>query len=186
MNRLTRNLLAVALFAIAATIFVACDDTEPSQPSATQAATATDGPADALPAGLILDKSPDAPQDVVAVQKSAKAGDTVTLRGRVGGTEKPLADNRAIVTVVDPSVTTCEKMPGENCQTPWDACCDPDATKKSATIQVVGADGRPLKAPLTGVGGIAPLKELIVTGKVRAAADSGALVVDATGIYVKG
>src|SRR5688572_12600018 len=130
MNRLTRNVLVVALFFVAATIFVACDDTDPAQPSATQAAAATEGPADALPAGLILDKSPEGARDLVAVKKSAKVGDAITMRGRVGGTEKPLADNRAIVTVVDSSVTTCEKTPDDACQTPWDACCDPDATKK--------------------------------------------------------
>ena len=190
MNRLIRSTIAVAMLFAAVTVFVACDDTNdapPAQSSTSPGATSADaGPADALPANLILDKSPDGAQDVIALQKSAKAGDTVTLRGRVGGNEKPLADNRAIVTVVDPTVTTCERMPGDACATPWDACCDPDAAAKSATIQVVGADGRPLKAPLTGVGGIAPLKELIVTGKVRTPADSGALVVDATGIYIKG
>ena len=190
MNRLIRSTLVVAMLAAVAAVFVACDDTndaQTAQSSASSGAAATEsGPAEALPANLILDKSPDGAQDVIALQKSAKAGDTVTLRGRVGGNEKPLADNRAIVTVVDPTVTTCERMPGDACKTPWDACCDPDAAAKSATIQVVGPDGRPLKAALTGVGGIAPLKELIVTGTVRTPHDSGALVVDATGIYVKG
>src|SRR5687768_5652783 len=142
MDRLIRSTIAVAILFAVVTIFVACDDTNdapPAQSSTSSGAASADaGPAEALPANLILDKSPDGAQDVIAIQKSAKAGDTVTLRGRVGGNEKPLADNRAIVTVVDPTVTTCERMPGDACKTPWDACCDPDAAAKSATIQVVG------------------------------------------------
>jgi hypothetical protein len=191
MNRSYRNVLGVILLAVAMTVIVACDDKDAQQTkqsSTEPAAAQADGPAEALPAELILDKSPDGAQDVVTVKKAAKAGDTVTIRGRVGGSEKPLADNRAIVTLIDLTLPTCEKSAMDTCPTPWDACCEPseEITAKSATIQVVGPDGRPLKATLAGVSGIAPLKELIVTGKVRTPADSGALVVDATGIYVKG
>ena len=186
MNRVIRNMLAVAYISVAATIGIACDDAASTQQQSSEQSTSAGASAEPLPAGLILNQLPPGAQDVVAAQKSAKIGDTITLRGRVGGSESPLAGNSAIVTVIDPSVQTCERMPSDACETPWDACCDPDAVKKSATIQVVGADGRPLKTGLTGVGGIAPLKELIITGKVRTPADTGTLVIDATGIYVKG
>jgi hypothetical protein len=188
MTRLIRIAFAALILPTAAVALVACDDAAPeqAQQGAQSVTTSADSAGEPLPGGLILEKSPADPKDVIAVRKSAKAGDTVTVRGRVGGSEKPLADNRAILTILDPNVVTCEKMPGDACETPWDACCDPDATSKSATVQVVGADGRPLKASLAGVGGIAPLKELIITGKVRTAADGGALVVDATGIFVAG
>lgn len=183
MNAMIRYPLSLLVLALPAVVLVACDDGAPDAAQQTSATTA--GASEQLPASLILENSPGEAKDLVAVQKSAKAGETVTLRGRVGGTEKPLADDRAMLTLIDPTVITCETMPDDACPTPWDACCDPDAAAKSATIQVVGPDGRPLKAPLSGVGGIAPLKELIVTGKVRTPADTGALVIDATGIYVK-
>ena len=190
MNRLIRSTLVVAMLAAVAAVFVACDDTNDAQTtlsSASSGAAATEsGPAEALPANLILDKSPDGAQDVIALQKSAKAGDTVTLRGRVGGNEKPLADNRAIVTVVDPTVTTCERMPGDACKTPWDACCEPSEkiAANSATVQVVDSSGKPLAATLESIAGLKPLSKVTVSGTARRPAGSDVLIIEAKQIHV--
>jgi hypothetical protein len=120
------------------------------------------------------------------VKKSAKDGQTVTIRGRVAGQVEPLAKNRALMTLLDSSVKTCDTIPGDTCKTPWDACCEPaDAlAAHSATVQVVGTDGRPIKATLAGVGGIQPLKQVVVSGKAKRAEGADALIVEATQIYV--
>ena len=154
--------------------------------------TTTNAPAatttsDSLPKELILSKAPENAKDLLAVKKSAKEGEQVVIRGVIGGDEKPIAENRALFMLLDPSVNTCNKTPGDGCTTPWDACCEPKDTlvEKSASIQVVGADGKPLKTGLAGVGGIAPLKTVIVTGKVHGPMDGKNLLVDATGIFVQ-
>ena len=51
--------------------------------------------------------------------------------------------------------------------------------------QVVGADGRPLKASLEGVGGIEGLKVILVKGVVGPRPDPNVLVINATGIFVE-
>jgi hypothetical protein len=162
-------------------IVTGCDSKEPQT-------TAASG--DVIPATLVLKEAPADAKDVKALKSGAvKEGDAVVLRGVVGGRVDPIAANRAIMTVIDPSIQTCDKMEGgdDHCRTPWDACCeDPDSiTASSATVQVVNGQGQPLKAGLENVGGIKPLKEVVVVGKVRSA-DEKSLVVDATGIYVKG
>jgi len=174
------GLTAVIMVAMAA----GCDRSEPaassSGPHNTSSVT--------VPETLILASAPEGAQDLAAVKESAKPGDQVTIRGVIGGREEPLAENRAVFMLIDPSVTTCDRMPGDSCKTPWDACCeDPDLIKqKSATVQVVDAEGQPLKKGLSGVGGIAPNKPIIVKGVVREGSDAQNLVVDATGIHVQG
>jgi hypothetical protein len=144
-------------------------------------------PTEALPATLIATTQPSGDaQDVAALKKSAKDGDRVVVRGRVGGTPKPLADNRAIMTVADLGLPTCEKTAMATCPTPWDSCCEPKEalTASTATVQVVGADGKPLKATLDGAGGIKPLKQVVVAGVVKNPPGGEAMVIEASQIYV--
>jgi hypothetical protein len=149
--------------------------------------TAADGSAqmDTLPANLVVKTAPQGAQDIPAAKASAKEGQPIVIKGKIAGNERPLADSRAIMTILDPTVKTCDTMPGDACVTPWDACCEPIEvrTAKSATVQVVGADGKPLKTTLKGVGGLEPLKQVIVSGVAKSAGD--ALVVEAKEIYVQ-
>jgi hypothetical protein len=167
------GLLAIALFAA-----VGCD--RDAAVSETQEAAAARA---ALPAGMIVSTAPENAKGVVELKGSAKDGDEVVMRGIVGGSEDPVAANQAIVTLVDTGVTTCDKMEGDTCKTPWDACCEKDLPAKTATVQVVGPDGKPLKGSLAAAG-VKPLKQLVVAGKARVPADGKALVIEATKIHV--
>jgi hypothetical protein len=140
-----------------------------------------------VPAGFVIERSPDGAADVAAVKKSAvKAGDDVVVRGIVGGAEQPFTADRAVFQIMDSSVMTCDKMGMADCKTPWDACCHQDEAKaKGATVQVVDAAGNPLKGTLEGVGGLKPAKEVIVKGKARTV-DGKSFVIDATSVFVKG
>ena len=161
---------------------VGCGDDE--QQAAAPGASAA--PVTALPAGLIVTEVPAAAQDVTAVKRDAKDGDAVVIRGKVGGAEEPMAKNRAIMTVLDPSVPTCDTMPGETCKTPWDACCEPSdkIAANSATVQVVDASGKPLAATLENVAGLKPLSKVTVSGVARRPAGSDVLIVEANKIHV--
>ncbi len=149
----------------------------PPQPTAASAA---------LSASLIVQQQPEGAKDLAAVKKQAKAGESVVVRGRVGGRNDPIAADRAILTLLDLSVPTCEKSPMDKCPTPWDACCETPETllSNTATIQAVDAAGQPLKTTLRGLGGIEPAKELVVSGKIRSI-DGDVMVIDAIAVHVK-
>ena len=138
-----------------------------------------------IPAGLILDAEPAGAKNVVDVKGKVKAGDEVVVRGVVAGNSDPVAAGQAMLTVADPSLETCDKTEDDACPTPWDACCASaeERVAKSISVQVVGADGRPVQGSLRGVGGIEPMSRVVVRGKV-AEVDEHVLVVNADGIYV--
>jgi hypothetical protein len=119
---------------------------------------------------------------------TAKPGDEVTLSGRIMGSKKPFVEGRAAFIVGDPEVLTpCNEMPGDNCETPWDACCDSAEEKKTgiATIQITGTDGKVLAEGVEGVGGLKNLATVVVSGKVAPGSSADALIVNATALQVK-
>jgi len=139
-----------------------------------------------LPADLIATSAMPGALDVAKARELAKDGEPIVVKGRVGGQKAPLAPNRAIATLADLSLPTCDKSPMATCETPWDYCCDPSekVAANTLTVQVVGPDGTPIKAGLSGFGGIAPMKELVVSGIARRASGSNSLLVQANRIYV--
>lgn len=188
MTMMSRILLGLMLTLASGAMIVGCEPDKPPTPVTPPPPQPTAaGNAGVLPPALFLDKAPDGAVELAAARKSAKPGDEVVVRGRIAGQTEPLAANRAILTLLDAAVTTCDKMPGDSCATPWDACCEPRESLQAntATIQVVDAAGRPLKTTLRGVNGIEPLKELLVVGKVKDGGDANSFVIDATRIYVK-
>lgn len=160
---------------------VGCEKKEAAPPAAASAAK----PSEALPSGLMLTAAPSDAKPVEEVKASAKVGDTVAVRGRIGGSHEPFVAGRAVFTLVGPGLKSCSENPDDKCATPWDYCCEPakDIAAHSATIQVVNAAGAPVKADIKGQNGIKELSDLIIVGKV-AQADAGTLVVNATGVYV--
>jgi hypothetical protein len=142
-------------------------------------------PAAALPASLFLAAAPADAKDVKDVKPTLKAGDRVVLAGRIGGSRAPFVEGRAMFTLVDHRLQTCADDPADTCTTPWDYCCEaPDVLNANmATVQVVNAEGQPLKAGLEGVHGLKPLARVTVVGTVTQA-EKGNLLIKADGIYV--
>ena len=139
-----------------------------------------------LPADLFTTSEPAGAVEVVAARQSAKDGDAIVIKGRVAGQKEPLAISRAVMTIADASLKTCDQIPGDTCATPWDACCEPssDVASKSVSVQVTGADGRPLKTGFAGTSGIAPLKQVVIAGTARRPPGGDALFIEAKQIYV--
>jgi hypothetical protein len=141
-----------------------------------------------LPEGLLVTTAPSGAVAVSAARKDAKAGAEIVLRGRIGGRMTSLIDKAAIAVLADEkAMTACNDMPGDACKTPWDYCCEtPEKLKASiATIQVRGADGKIVKAPLRGLGGLKELSTVVVKGTVDAASGKDALIVNVTQIQVE-
>ncbi|MDX2176299.1 MAG: hypothetical protein SF028_07490 [Candidatus Sumerlaeia bacterium] len=173
--------LIIAAAALAAAL-VLSGCSEPAAVTAPPAAPTSAAPA--FPPALFAAPPAADAKPLAAARASAKAGDTVSFVGYVGGRAEPFTESRAVFLVAD-----LEKAPprADGCKSPLDACCTPppeDIAANSATVQVVDAQGAPLKLSLDGQGGMKKGALVTVTGKVREAS-ANVFVVDATGISVK-
>lgn len=162
-----------------AAILGACDKTEPKESKS----AANPEP---LPQGLFVDAAPQSAVGVLEAAPEADVGETVTVTGKIGGSKTPFATERAMFTIVDASIPSCDQNPADSCPTPWDYCCEDraDVAAASATIRVSDAEGI-LKHGLDGEGGLNPGDIVTVVGTVAQAGEAG-LVIDATSIFVGG
>ena len=176
--------LLVSAAILAAGLHLACDDGDADQSASKSGASAQAK----LPEGLLLASAPEGAHGVSETRSAAGEGQTVVVRGVVGGREEPIAQNRAILTLLDESVKTCDRMDTDDgCTTPWDACCEAPETiaQNSLAVQVVDAQGRVLEGSLAGAGGLKPLARVVVVGKYRPSPDGQSAIVEATGIFVE-
>ncbi len=148
------------------------------------AASTTSGPSETLSA--ILAAAPSGvPTPIHLIRATAKPGDEITVSGKIMGNAKPFVDGRSAFILGDPEVLTpCNEVPADKCPTPWDVCCDSPEDKKRgiATIQILGSDGRVLKEPVEGIGGLANLAAVTVTGNVAEGSSADLLIINAQAI----
>ncbi len=149
-------------------------------------ATAPSASAPSAALAAVLAASPTGePKSIHLIRTTAKPGDEITVSGKIMGNEKPFVDGRAAFILGDPEVlAACNEDPADKCTTPWDVCCESPEDKKRgiATIQIVGADGRVLKEPVEGVGGLQNLAAVTVTGKVAEGSSADLLIINAQAI----
>jgi hypothetical protein len=67
------------------------------------------------PAKYLAKTEPADAKNVIAARKEVKDGEAVVLVGRIGGSKTPVSEERAVFTIVDLSLKSCEADP--NC---WD------------------------------------------------------------------
>jgi len=138
-------------------------------------------------ASLLVTEAPADALSIAKLRTTAKVGDEVVFSGKIIGNSTVLIDGRAIMVMGDPQkITSCDLMHGDNCATPWDVCCDDhDVIKNSiVTVQVVDADGKPLKQGFRNVGGIKELSNLVVRGKVAEGSNEANMLINATSLFV--
>lgn len=138
-----------------------------------------------IPFGLMLEKEPEKVKSVIDAKQSAKPGDKIAIRGRIGGSARPFVDGRAVFTIVGRGPHACSDHDDDQCKTPWDYCCTPreELRAHSATVQIVDENGAPIRTGIKGRSGIKELSELTVVGTV-VSTDGGSLIIRATGIHV--
>jgi len=135
----------------------------------------------------LLDAEPENVRPVLEAKADAAEGDTVTVLGRIGGRVEPITPDSPVFTIVDLELKYCGEVTPQACPTPWDYCCDPAerVAAHSATVMLVGADGRPLDVnPIAA--GLSPLDEVVVTGTVDPRPNAQVLTIRATGVHVRG
>lgn len=163
-----------------------CGDDQRDAASTSQAPPAAEISDAALDGWFAATPAPDA-MPIHLVRRQASAGEPVTISGRVMGRLHPFVDGRAAFVIGDPELLTpCDEKPGDNCPTPWDTCCDTAEAKRegTATIQIIGDDGRVLPASLRGVHGLVELSTVTINGMIAEASDGDSLIINASSIHV--
>jgi hypothetical protein len=129
---------------------------------------------------LVKSELPAGAMEITAAMKAAKVGETITIRGNVAMSKDAFVENRAMLTLVDESTRKGCCPPSDKLP---DTACDIPAEGR-ATVQVVDASGKPLRAGLSGEHGLKPGAEVFVTGKVETANGTDALVLTAVSMHV--
>ncbi|MCW1915017.1 hypothetical protein OJ996_15630 [Luteolibacter sp. GHJ8] len=176
---------AIVPIALATCLLASCGEKKEAAAASSGSPTA----APAAPSAEVTKVTSTAPsgtaQAIHTVRTTAKPGDTITISGKIMGNASPFVEGRAVFILGDPELlTSCDEIPGDKCDTPWDVCCEPAEEKKqgTATVQIVDAEGRPLKEGVKGVAGLDHLAKVTVTGKVAEGSSADLLVVNATAI----
>jgi len=156
-----------------------------SQQSGEEAANSPSNDVSVDGSKYVLNEQPEDAKEVIAAREAAADGDEVVVVGRIGGDVNPWIENRAAFSIVDNSLRACSDIPGDECPTPWDYCCETDKLATgTALVKVVDADGQLIK---TDARKLLPVKELstvVVRGKAQRD-DAGNLTVLADGVYVQ-
>jgi hypothetical protein len=177
------------LLLIPALLLAACGGGKPEAASPAPGSSATTAPTSHPLAHLLVTTRPAGAQAITAIKASAKPGDTVVVRGRVGGRVDPfIAGKAALILADDEAIAACDKNPDDHCTTPWDYCCEGKEAIAKATclVTATGADGAVLPHGLAGLGGLAAGNHIEVTATVGADSTADNLVLVATGIHVLG
>lgn len=180
----------ILLIAVCAALVTGCSDSAPDSSSSAEVTAGSSTVAVTapmvLPGEILVSEPIEGGVNVIAARQDVQPGSGIILTGYIGGRAEPLADGRASFTLADKKLTRCDADPGDDCATPWDACCVSSdlITESIASVQVVDADGAVLKQTLNGWNGIQPGSYVTVSGTIAEGASSSALIVNAKKIHV--
>ncbi|MCH2208278.1 MAG: hypothetical protein MK132_20735 [Lentisphaerales bacterium] len=119
--------------------------------------------------------------------RKGKAGDKITVQGKIMGSPKPFVDGRASFIIGDPAkLTSCDLKEGDPCEVPWDVCCEDsqDIADATLSIQIVDANGKVLKTGLKGINGLKELSNVVIEGTVDSGSTESSMIVNASSITV--
>ncbi len=142
-----------------------------------------DSPSSGSPTWMLADMPADA-VEVAALKQTAAEGDRVVVRGRIGGSVKPMSVDSAVFIMMDMAIPTCSEKDHDGCPTPWDYCCETPESKQAnnATVQLVDASGRTLAIDLKEHG-FKETDEIVVVGTVDARPSEAVLIIKAEKIH---
>lgn len=140
-----------------------------------------------VPAIFVTDPIPGTPVAITEARAQLKAGDEVVLTGLIMGVKHPFVEGRGVFVLGDEAtLTPCDLIHADGCKTPWDVCCDPAEVRMTgtATVQVLGEDGKPIRTGLKGIEGLSELSRVTVQGVVAANSSPEAFIVNATALHI--
>jgi hypothetical protein len=165
---------------LAVVVIVGCSKTDPTpknspDPKASEEAKAK----------YLLATEPADAKGVKEIRQRAKDGDEVVVVGRIGGSVKPFT-GRAAFTIVDLKYKACSDREGDNCETPWDFCCEsPDELAKGTVlVKLVDSAGKTLPDDAKELLSMKELQTVVIRGQARKGEDNSISVV-ANGIFIR-
>ncbi len=184
------NQLNVLLFAVCVVslLSLACESKSNTTPNNNEStAKQIEGETKSLLADLFVNEPIADARGVAEVKKDETATGDVVITGRVGGRADPFVNGASIFILTDSALKSCEQIHGDQCQQPWDYCCETRESllANTATIRVTGADGKPLQLNIKDEHGLSPLATVTIAGTISTHEDNQ-LVIDAKRIYVDG
>lgn len=168
----------ISLTLLVALAFGCSNESKPAPEKQKEAAPS--GP-QALPDQFWAKESPEGAVDVFDLREGDLNGKEVVVRGTV----QEFVDGFAAFVLVEDTLLSCNEIPGDECETPWDYCCaDPDElTRGSAFVEFHDGDS-PGSWAVEGFHGIAQLSEVVVTGTLQVD-DANNLSVQASSIRLQ-
>ena len=170
------------VFSVVMAVLVSgCGQSAPEQatstePDAAEAVTTSD---------VLLTSEPTGAEEVIAARKSAEDNSEVVVVGRIGGSENPWVDCRAVFSIVYNSLKACSDIEGDGCPKPLDYCCETDKLPTAtALVKIVDQDGTLINEDARKLLNLKELQTVVVKGKAKRD-DAGNLTVFANGIFVR-
>lgn len=139
-----------------------------------------------LPHGLIVESGLGEALSVNEVRTNYSKDQEVIVEGFIGGRKRPFTKNSAIFILGDHSLETCDEIPGDNCPTPWDVCCE-DRKKivnSTMSVQLLDANGSLLVGTLEGVAGLKSGSKVKVRGSLDEKSSTSAFIFNAKNIQL--
>lgn len=141
-------------------------------------------PATATQSKYVLDEEPVGVTEVLKIKSDAQDQEDVVVVGRVGGSENPWTEGVAAFSIVDTSLTPCNEMEGDTCQTPWDYCCEADLPQATVLVKFVDDSGNVVKEDARRLLNLEELQTVVIQGKAMRD-DAGNVSIAATGVHVR-
>ncbi|MEE2939400.1 MAG: hypothetical protein VX460_03345 [Planctomycetota bacterium] len=132
--------------------------------------------------GYYLDAAPAGAIEVAAL-RGLEDGATVTVRGDVQ--EFAPVSGKAVLSLYDHALLSCDEIEGDQCPTPWDFCCiPPEDIAKACALVEFREGGKLMSAELGGFHGITHLSDVVITGTLSLD-DKGNAKIIADGLHVE-
>ncbi|MEM7624922.1 MAG: hypothetical protein AAF333_04780 [Planctomycetota bacterium] len=128
-----------------------------------------------------LEEAPADPMNVAEAKAAAVPGESIIVVGKIGGRLDPITPESGLFIIMDTSIASCDELPGDNCATPWDYCCETpgDIAANAATVQLRDEAGQPISL---GEEDLSPLDRVVVVGTIAPGATDESLIIHATGL----
>jgi hypothetical protein len=171
---------SATLLLVSLAIVVGCSSKKGEQSAGADAATIK-----AIGATYLVDQEPAEPKDVGDVVENVADKESVTVLGRIGGSEEPFVPDIAAFTIVDRKLKPCNEIEGDTCPKPWDYCCESDALpKNSMTVKFVDDKGKVVPIDAKELFNVKELQTVVVSGELQKTQDGSSALI-AKKMYVR-
>jgi hypothetical protein len=158
---LLRSVLAVGLFICATSLTFSGCGSAPSNDEGSK---------------FLLAREPEGAVDVLALRADAKDQQDVVVVGRIGGRPYPWIKGTAAFPIVDRSLKSCNEIPGDTCETPWDYCCESNLPEATVLVRLVDESGSTVKEDPRELLSLKELQTVVVKGKAKRDKDGNVTV----------